>query len=84
MSRFTSVSAARSQAMKPCSEAGALRLVGQRQFEEFVERVVGLVPEPAQDARAPAVAAEQPGIEGKRRLGAEAPLAFVEPVEQRA
>ena len=52
MSRFTSVSAARSQAMKPCSEAGAFLLVGQRQFEEFVERIVCFVPKPAQDSRA--------------------------------
>ena len=45
-----------------------LALIGQRQFEKFVERVVGLMPEPLQDARAAAVAAEQPGIERKRRL----------------
>ena len=82
MSRFTSVSAARSQAMKPCSEAGALRLVGERQFEEFVERIIGLVAEPAQDARAALIAAKQPGIERKRRLGAKALLAFDEPVER--
>ena len=45
-----------------------LSLVTQRQFEKFVQRVVGLMPEPPQDSRPAAVAAEQPGIERKRRF----------------
>ena len=55
-----------------------LALVVQRQFEEFIERVVGFVPEPSQDPRAAAIAAEQPGIERKRRLADEAALALFE------
>ncbi|MFN5671114.1 UvrD-helicase domain-containing protein, partial [Bradyrhizobium sp.] len=51
-------------------------LKAQRQFEEFVERVIGLVAEPAQHARPPAVAAEQPGVERERRLLGEAALAL--------
>ena len=45
-----------------------LSLIAQRQFEKFVQRVVGFMPEPPQDSRAAAVAAEQPGVERERRL----------------
>ena len=52
-----------------------LALIAQREFEKFVERVIGLVAEPPQDALPAAVAAEQPGIEGKWRLLQNAALA---------
>ena len=55
-----------------------LALIAQREFEEFVERVVGLLPEPPQDAFPAAIAAEQPGIERKRRLAAKRVLARVQ------
>ncbi len=42
-------------------------LVIEREIEEFVERVVGLVAEPPQDLLSPAACAEQIGVEGKRR-----------------
>src|SRR5439155_8771374 len=49
----------------------------------FVERVVGLVAETAQDARAAAVAAEQPGIEGERCLLARTYFAGFKPPQRR-
>ena len=42
-------------------------LVVEREIEELVERVVGFVAEPRQDALAPAVGAEQARIERERR-----------------
>ena len=52
-----------------------LPLIAERQLEKLVERVIGFMAEPLQDPRAAAVAAEQPGIEGKRRLGGKTALA---------
>ena len=57
---------------------GRLALIAQRQLEKFVERIGGLMPEPFQDAQAAAVAAEQPGVECKRRLDGETALAGFE------
>ncbi len=49
MSRFTSVWAARSQAMKPLQRCRRLALIARaRASEEFVERIIGLVAKPAQ------------------------------------
>ena len=61
-----------------------LALIAQRQFEKFVERVVGFMAEPPQDPRAAAVAAEQPGIERKRRLGGKTALAVFKAAAARA
>ena len=55
-----------------------LALIGKRQFQKLIERVIGFMAEPLQDARASAVAAEQPGIEGERRLLKETALALLE------
>ena len=59
-----------------------LAFVVQRQFQKLIERVVRLVSEPPQDSRAAAVAAEQPGIERKRRLAGKAALALFEPPQR--
>jgi len=49
MSRLISVCAARSHAMKPCSDGASSPLVVERELEELVERVGSLGPEPAQE-----------------------------------
>ncbi len=66
---------------KSLQRGGRPAFIGQCEFEEFVQGVIRLVPEPAQDASTPAVAAKQPGVEGKRGLMAEAPFALFEAVE---
>ncbi len=54
---------------KTLQRGGRFALIAQRKLEKFVERVVGFMAEPPKDSLPAAVAAEQPGIERKRRFG---------------
>src|SRR5258708_27741693 len=65
----------RHEALQGC---GGLALVVQREFEKLVEGIVGLVPEAFQYPLPAAVAAEQPSVEGERRLKREATLAMLQ------
>ena len=67
---------------EPLQRGRRLALIVEREFQKFVERVVGLMPEPPQDPRAAAIAAEQPGVERERRLADEAALALLEPLQR--
>ena len=61
---------------------GRLAFVVQRELEELIERIIGLVAEAAQNASAAAVAAEQPGVERKWRFPDKTPLALLEARER--
>src|SRR5262249_44721098 len=58
--------------------AGGLALIIKRELEELVERVIGLMPEPSENALPPAVTPEQPGVERERSFVREAAFALGE------
>ena len=81
---MTTASAARSQCQEALQRRRLLPLIGERELEEFVERIRRLDPEPREDAAAPALRAEQPGEERERRRLTRHPRAAGEQVRAAA
>src|SRR5204863_4792833 len=67
---------------KALQRSRRLSFVVQGEFEKLVQRVIGFMAEPPQDARPAAVGTEQPRIECKWRLGLETALAFFQTIER--
>ena len=68
MSRFTSVCAGAQPGDEALQGRRLAALVVEREFEEFVERVVGLRPEPREERVRPPLGAEHARVERERRL----------------
>ena len=60
---------------------GPLAFIAQRKFEKFIERVIGLRPQPRENACAAAVAAQQPGIEREGRFLRKSLFVSLQPIQ---